>query len=266
MLGDRVNGFEASLPETLQSLVEDRLERARAERWSRRLWAGDATLWTGGDEDRWLGWLAAGRGAAVDLEALSEFAAEAREYEDIVLLGMGGSSLGPEVIGRVLGSAPGHPALHVLDSSDPGQIAHGRRSDRSGAHPVHRLQQIRFDDGAGAAANLFLRSGQASGRRGRSRETLRRGHRSRLGSGEDREGRTGSPMSLPAIRRSADAIPCCRPSEWCPRQRSASTSPPFSPPRGRWSFPAAPTFRRRPIPACGSARSSAKPQRPAATS
>ena len=123
MLGDRINGFEASLPETLQSLVEDRLERARAEHWSRRLWAGDATLWTGGDEDRWLGWLAAGRGAAVDLEALSEFAAEAREYQDIVLLGMGGSSLGPEVIGRVLGSAPGHPALHVLDSSDPGQIS-----------------------------------------------------------------------------------------------------------------------------------------------
>ena len=106
MLGDRVNGLEASLPERLQSLVDDRLERARAERWSRRLWAGDATLWTGRDEDRWLGWLAAGRGAAVDLEVLSEFAAEAREYENIVLLGMGGSSLGPEVIGRVLGSAP----------------------------------------------------------------------------------------------------------------------------------------------------------------
>jgi transaldolase / glucose-6-phosphate isomerase len=58
----------------------------------------------------------------VDLEELSEFAGEAREYQDIVLLGMGGSSLGPEVIGRVLGSAPGHPALYVLDSSDPGQI------------------------------------------------------------------------------------------------------------------------------------------------
>jgi len=123
MLGDRVNGFEVSLPETLQGLVDDRLERARAERWSRRLWAGDPTLWTNRGEDRWLGWLAAGRGAAVDLQALSDFAAEAREYEDIVLLGMGGSSLGPEVLARVLGSAPGHPVLHVLDSSDPGQIA-----------------------------------------------------------------------------------------------------------------------------------------------
>ncbi len=122
MLGDRINRLEASLPEPLQSAVEDRLKRAGAERWPRRLWTGDATLWTGRDEDHWLGWLAAGRGAALDLDALKSFAAEASEYKDVVLLGMGGSSLGPEVIGRVLGSATGHPALHVLDSSDPGQI------------------------------------------------------------------------------------------------------------------------------------------------
>jgi transaldolase/glucose-6-phosphate isomerase len=106
----------------LHGLVEDRLERARGQRWSWRLWTGGAALWPGDNEDRWLGWLAAGRGGAVDLEALSAFAAETRAYSDIVLLGMGGSSLGPEVIGRVLGSRPGHPALHVLDSSDPGQI------------------------------------------------------------------------------------------------------------------------------------------------
>jgi transaldolase/glucose-6-phosphate isomerase len=122
LLGDRINGLEASLPEPLGSLVEKRLERARAERWSRRLWTGDSALWTGRDEDHWLGWLAAGRGAALDLEALKTFAAETRTYRDVVLLGMGGSSLGAEVIGRVLGSAAGHPALHVLDSSDPGQV------------------------------------------------------------------------------------------------------------------------------------------------
>jgi transaldolase/glucose-6-phosphate isomerase len=122
MLGERINTLEASLPEPLQSAVEDRLERAAAERWSRRLWAGDSSLWTGRDEDQWLGWLAAGRGDALDLEALKAFAAEAKEYKGAVLLGMGGSSLGPEVIGRALGSAAGHPALHVLDSSDPGQI------------------------------------------------------------------------------------------------------------------------------------------------
>ena len=122
ILGERINAFEAHLPEPLHGLVEKRLERAGAERWSRRLWAGDATLWTSRDEDRWLGWLTAGRGDAVDTEALRTFAAEAKQYDHVVLLGMGGSSLGAEVIGRVLGGVPGHPQLHVLDSSDPGQI------------------------------------------------------------------------------------------------------------------------------------------------
>ena len=187
MLGDRINGFEASLPEPLHGRVEDRLERARAERWSRRLWAGDATLWTGRDEDRWLGWLAAGRGAAVDLEALSAFAAEAREYQDIVLLGMGGSSLGPEVIGRVLGSAPGHPALHVLDSSDPGQI----RTVAAAIDPARTLFIVSSKSGSTMEPELlrtyFFDLVETGGRRERSGHALRRGHRSRLGSGEGRE-------------------------------------------------------------------------------
>ncbi len=123
VLGDRINRLQASLQEPLLHLVEDRLERARVEHWPRRLWTGDATLWTNGDEDQWLGWLAAGRSAAVDMGVLKAFADEARAYDDIVLLGMGGSSLGAEVIGRVLGNAPGYPELHVLDSTDPGQIA-----------------------------------------------------------------------------------------------------------------------------------------------
>jgi len=121
ILGERINAFEAHLPEPLHGIVEKRLGQAGAERWSRRLWAGDATLWTGRDEDRWLGWLTAGRGDAVDTGARA-FAAEAKQYDHVVLLGMGGSSLGAEVIGRVLGGVPGHPQLHVLDSSDPGQI------------------------------------------------------------------------------------------------------------------------------------------------
>ncbi len=173
VLGDRINGLEASLPEPLRTLVNDRLERARAERWPRRLWASDATLWTGGDEDQWLGWLAAGRGAAVDLEALKAFADEARKYEDIVLLGMGGSSLGPEVIGRVLGSAAGHPTLHVLDSSDPGQIAKVAAaidpartlfivSSKSGSTMEPELLRVFFFDlveraiGKGEAGGCFL--------------------------------------------------------------------------------------------------------------
>ena len=53
----------------LDEAVEARLERMRQESWSRRLWAGDATLWTGGEEAKWLGWLAAGKGEQIDPEA-----------------------------------------------------------------------------------------------------------------------------------------------------------------------------------------------------
>ena len=123
LLGARLNTMEASLPDDLQKAVDARLETARAEAWTRRLWQGDASLWTGKDEGKWLGWLAAARGEQVDFGALGDLAREARQYDDAVLLGMGGSSLGPEVLALILGSADGNPRLHVLDTSDPGQIA-----------------------------------------------------------------------------------------------------------------------------------------------
>ena len=122
-LGDRQNGMTATLPEALEKAVEARLETARADAWPRRLWHGDATLWTGKDEGKWLGWIPAARGQRIDPDALKALGAEAKRYKHVVLLGMGGSSLGPEVLGLILGSADGSPALHVLDTTDPGQIA-----------------------------------------------------------------------------------------------------------------------------------------------
>jgi transaldolase/glucose-6-phosphate isomerase len=122
-LGKRLNGFAAQLPEALEKAVEDRLATARADAWSRRLWAGDAALWTNGDEAGWLGWLPAARGEQVDMGALRQLAEKAKRFRDVVLLGMGGSSLGPEVLAQILGNASGSPRLHVLDTTDPGQIA-----------------------------------------------------------------------------------------------------------------------------------------------
>jgi transaldolase/glucose-6-phosphate isomerase len=121
-LGDRLNAMTANLPEALDKAVASRIEAARAKAWSRRLWAGDATLWTGKDEGKWLGWIPAARGDQVVFDDLATLAAKARNYPDAVLLGMGGSSLGPEVLSLILGSAPGAPRLHVLDTTDPGQI------------------------------------------------------------------------------------------------------------------------------------------------
>jgi len=83
-----------------------------------RIWGRDATLWTGRDENRWLGWLDEPlrmRERALELE---EFAAGTSEFGDVVLLGMGGSSLAPEVLRRTFG----HERLHVLDTTHPAAV------------------------------------------------------------------------------------------------------------------------------------------------
>jgi len=124
-LGERLNGQHISLSADLEASVKSLTAKATAEGWSRRLWAGDASLWTGADEGRWLGWLPAARGERVDLGALEAFGAEiaGAGFVHVLLLGMGGSSLGPEVLAETFGARPGHPKLLVLDSTDPDQIA-----------------------------------------------------------------------------------------------------------------------------------------------
>jgi transaldolase/glucose-6-phosphate isomerase len=89
-----------------------------------RLWARDASLWTGGDEGRWLGWLDCIDEGLARLPSYESIAAEVRAagFTHALLLGMGGSSLGPEVLRRTFGVRPGHPNLLVLDSTDPAQV------------------------------------------------------------------------------------------------------------------------------------------------
>jgi transaldolase / glucose-6-phosphate isomerase len=80
-----------------------------------RIWARDPTVWSGTDEARWLGWLdEPGR----MLERVEELEALPRDFDDIVLLGMGGSSLAPEVIRRTFGIS----RFHVLDTTHPSAI------------------------------------------------------------------------------------------------------------------------------------------------
>jgi transaldolase/glucose-6-phosphate isomerase len=86
----------------------------------RGIWAGDKGVWTKADEDRWLGWLDAPLKGEHVLEA--EFAEQAREdgLDTCVLLGMGGSSLAPEVLKRTFGVK----GFHVLDTTHPAMIRH----------------------------------------------------------------------------------------------------------------------------------------------
>ena len=90
-----------------------------------RIWARDATVWTGADEDKWLGWLDEPKRMQERAGEIAEFAAEARKkFETFVLLGMGGSSLAPEVLKRTFGAKQ----LHVLDTTHPAMIRHAEKS------------------------------------------------------------------------------------------------------------------------------------------
>jgi transaldolase/glucose-6-phosphate isomerase len=102
---------------------------ASLEDWKRnnkvaRLWQKDASLWTGTDENNWLGWLAITGEQLAHIDALKEIAADVKKsrFKHALLLGMGGSSLCPEVLRMTFGKIKGFPELHVLDSTDPAQI------------------------------------------------------------------------------------------------------------------------------------------------
>ena len=103
--------------------VEAALEQIRASNVVERIWAGDHTVWSSDPTeitDR-LGWLKAPSRMRRRLHVLKRLADEIRgeEYRHIVLAGMGGSSVGSEVLRRLMGPAEGYPRLLVLDSTCP---------------------------------------------------------------------------------------------------------------------------------------------------
>ncbi|HEY6360709.1 MAG TPA: bifunctional transaldolase/phosoglucose isomerase [Vicinamibacterales bacterium] len=113
-----------TLPEPLAAAVKESLAEWRAHGKVRRLWARDGSLWTGRDEAQWLGWLGITNGQLAHLERLTAVTGAARSagFSHVLLLGMGGSSLGPEVMKTTFGTITGFPELHVLDSTDPAQV------------------------------------------------------------------------------------------------------------------------------------------------
>ena len=125
ILGDRLARVEPALPDADAKAAEQALEQWRSGGNIRRLWAGDPALWSGTDETKWLGWLGVVDERSRNLEELERFQREIRaeSFAHVLLLGMGGSSLGPEVLGRTFGPQDGFPELLVLDSTDPAQVA-----------------------------------------------------------------------------------------------------------------------------------------------
>lgn len=121
----RPTTFESSLPSELEPALAERVEQARGEEVAHRIWSKDASLWGDGPEiaDR-LGWLTIGESMREQVAELVAFREECvgDGLTDVALLGMGGSSLAPEVLRRSFDQASGALALHVLDSTDPGAV------------------------------------------------------------------------------------------------------------------------------------------------
>ena len=127
-----------------------------------RIWARDASVWSGSDEAAWLGWLDEPLRMQAHVEELLELAARA-DYETVVLLGMGGSSLAPEVIRRTFAS----DRLRVLDTTHPAAIRRVEAelslertvfvaASKSGTTLETRTQLDYFWDRANGAWDRFL--------------------------------------------------------------------------------------------------------------
>jgi transaldolase/glucose-6-phosphate isomerase len=119
-----VNPQTYTLPDKLTGDVNASLQDWKKNGKVQRLWKKDASLWSGTDEDKWLGWLDITEQQLEDIDELKQIAADIKKasFKNALLLGMGGSSLCPEVLRLTFGKAAGYPDLHVLDSTDPAQI------------------------------------------------------------------------------------------------------------------------------------------------
>jgi len=141
-------------PGSLKPAMADLMEEWRAKGNVRRLWAGDASLWTSADESQWLGWLGIVANEQDQPGKWRDLAADVAEMRitDVVLLGMGGSSLGPEVINLVFGDRPG-PRFHMLDSSDPAQVS---ALDAQIVDYAHTIFIVSSKSGSTLEPNVFL--------------------------------------------------------------------------------------------------------------
>ncbi|HET6179169.1 MAG TPA: bifunctional transaldolase/phosoglucose isomerase [Candidatus Sulfotelmatobacter sp.] len=119
-----MSGLKPSLPETLATKVNAAMADWQSGGTMQRLWQRDATLWSGADEANWLGWLDIVDEQIAQQDQLQKIAKEvqARGFQHVLLLGMGGSSLCPEVLRMTFGRITHFPTLHVLDSTDPAQV------------------------------------------------------------------------------------------------------------------------------------------------
>jgi glucose-6-phosphate isomerase len=119
-----LNSQTYKLPEPLSGKVKAATAEWQSAGRMQRLWKHDASLWTNADEAKWLGWLDVTEQQIANVAKLKRLTEDVKRegFSDVLLLGMGGSSLCPEVLEKTFGRVAGSPKLHVLDSTDPAQV------------------------------------------------------------------------------------------------------------------------------------------------
>jgi len=142
-----------SLPPGLTPAVAENLRVWETGDRVARMWAGDASVWTGSDESKWLGWLRVPGEQLAQKQRFEQFSAEVKAggFTDVLLLGMGGSSLCPEVLRLSFGDKQGFPDLHVLDSTDPAEVAATEKK----IDVAHTLFIVSSKSGSTLEPNIF---------------------------------------------------------------------------------------------------------------
>lgn len=115
-----VNSISYSLPPDIEEALKSEIAAWKADDKIARIWAKDASVWTGDDEAKWLGWLDIVGEELADLQKYRELKADISDagFKDILLMGMGGSSLCPEVLAKTFGVEN----FHILDSTVPAHV------------------------------------------------------------------------------------------------------------------------------------------------
>jgi transaldolase / glucose-6-phosphate isomerase len=141
--------FTAPLTQAVEATIKEWQDGNKMS----RLWQGDASLWTGDDENKWLGWLRMAEEQLAQVQQFADLATDAAKagFTHALLLGMGGSSLCPEVFKITFGKQPGHPELHVLDSTDPAQI----KAIENQVDLAHTLCIVASKSGSTLEPNIF---------------------------------------------------------------------------------------------------------------
>jgi glucose-6-phosphate isomerase len=113
-----------AIPAELRGAVDAATADWQANRKIERFWKKDPSLWTRDGEEQWMGWIDIVERQQKDLSSLAELGGDVHSagFKSALLLGMGGSSLCPEVLAKTFGPQPGFPALHIVDSTDPAQV------------------------------------------------------------------------------------------------------------------------------------------------